>query len=106
MEAMNNGRSLIVFGMLFNDGRRVWVFGQPEELSGFYGLHVWNEVKDVPKPFLWCLGGQKLPRFSAPRFLCPPDSPRRGEQIPQVSVILRPIPGKVHGGHLNPSELI
>jgi len=32
--------------------------------------------------------------------------PGRDEQIPQVSVIMRPIVRNVHGGGLKPSELI
>ena len=94
--------------MPFGCGKRVWVLGMLEGASGFSGGPA-SEVKldDVPKPLVWCLrGSETFPVSRTPHLLGPPDSLRRGEQIPQVNVILRLIPGKVHGANLKPPELI
>jgi hypothetical protein len=62
---------------------------------------------DVPKPLVLVLrGSETFPVSRTPHLLGPPDSLRSGEHIPQVSVIMRPIAGKVHGDGMKQSELI
>ncbi len=61
----------------------------------------------MPKPFLGFEGFENLPRFPNPS-LTGSHQTRcgEGEQILQVSVILRLILGNVHGAKLKRSELI
>ena len=60
-----------------------------------------------PNPFLGIGGGSKtFPVSRPPHSLGSPSSLKRGEQILQVSVILRLIAGNVHGARLKPSEFI
>src|SRR5271170_5691306 len=109
---MKYGRQLLFFGMPSAYGKRVWVWSKREGASGFYGWRVSAvQREDVPKPFILCWRGSRtFPVSRTPHLLVPPDSLacllRSGEQIPQVSVILRPIRGNVHGDSLKPSELI
>src|ERR1035441_8960 len=122
MQPMNYGRQVVYFGMPFEErslrkfqigtpmwfGKRVWVQGKLEETRGFCDRRN-SDLKrsDVPKPFSWILRGSgTFPVSRTPHLLGSPDSIRRGEQILQVSVILRPIPENVHGGSLKPSEVI
>jgi hypothetical protein len=75
------------------------------------GLFLKCSEVTCPNPSLVFEGFENLPRFPNPHLLGPPDSLsfdllRRGEQIPQVSVIMRLIPRSVHGASLKPSELI
>ncbi len=81
------------------------------------GVFLYCSENDVPKPLIWLLRGSRtFPVSRTPHLLGPPDSLSfellrfdlfsSGEQIPQVSVIMRLIPGNVHGAGLKPSELI
>jgi hypothetical protein len=76
------------------------------------GVFLKCSLDDVPKPYILVFEGfENLPRFPNPsltglsgylRF----DLLRSGEQIPQVSVIMRPISRNVHGDGMKRSELI
>lgn len=59
-----------------------------------------------PNPVLVLRGPGTFPVSRTPHLLGLPGSIRRGKQIPQVSVILRPISANVHGDGLKPYELI
>ena len=88
------------------------MLGKHEGASGSGGWRVSVEQSgDVPKPFFGFEGSGNLPRFPNPSLTGLTVSPSvvllgSGEQIPQVSVIMRPIQGNVHGASLKPSELI
>lgn len=78
----------------------------PEDACGFVGWPS-SDVKklDVPKPILMLEGFEPSPSRT-PHLLVSPGSLRRGEQILQVSVILRLVSVNVHGDSLKQSELI
>jgi hypothetical protein len=84
------------------------MLGKLEGVSGFYGWQCFcTEVDDVPKPFIWYGRGPETSPFPEPlTYWAHLTRQGGGEQIPQVSVILRLIPGNVHGASLKPSELI
>src|SRR5208337_2657083 len=89
------------------DGKRVWELDKLEGASGCTGWPT-SEVKweDVPKPFLVFGGPETSPFSEPPTYWAHLAQSRRGEQIPQVSVIMRLMTGNVHGARLKPSELI
>jgi hypothetical protein len=80
--------------------------GDEEKLADWaVGVVSRGRVRRLPKPFDF-VEVRKLPLLPGLHFSVSPDSPRRGDQIPQVSAIMPSIGGKVHGGHLKPPELI
>ncbi len=71
------------------------------------GVFLKGRWMTCPNPIIWCLRGPgTFPVSRTPHLPVSPASLRRGEQIPQVSVIMLPIMENVHGGSLKPYELI
>src|SRR6266446_60161 len=92
-------------GCRMASGKGSGSWGKPEGICGFCGLPVLKRSElTCPNPSIVFEGFRNLPVSRTPHLLGSPGSPRRGEQIPQASVILRLIPGNVHRDSLKPSE--